>query len=143
MSTEELTKECTRCYAKYGTKTHGCPKCGNWEFGIIPGTSSWNSFEKQQKKANKNWMTPRHEVEEYRIATWDTDANDFTVQDGVPHIVFGLRGLVGAVRALRNLGYSAAYRDGNDPSVLIERIDEKFVNSEAEQFGTIFIEVDE
>lgn len=57
----------------------------------------------------------------YYIETWDTEAQKFTPQDGVPVGPYTLFGLRKAVRELRNLGYPCNYGgrlgDGGDPFV--------------------------
>jgi len=63
------------------------------------------------------------EEPQYRARTWDTEREEFTAQDGIPEYVSGFRGLLGAVRLLRENGYPANRdRYGSDPSVLIERL---------------------
>jgi hypothetical protein len=65
----------------------------------------------------------RLDERQYRIRTYDATLEDFTAQDGVPEIVTGTRGLIAAIRLLRELGYPCDRNaDGSDPSVLIERI---------------------
>jgi hypothetical protein len=61
----------------------------------------------------------------YYVETWDTDAQKFTPQDGVPIGPYSLFGLRVAVLALRNLGYPCNY-DGRhgysgDPFVSVYR----------------------
>jgi hypothetical protein len=67
----------------------------------------------------------------YSVGTWDTDAQAYTPQDGVPAFNLTLSQLLGSLRMLRRrCGYSAHRRrdeDGghedNDWSVLVERTD--------------------
>lgn len=70
--------------------------------------------------------SPRHVAENvYRVRTWDTYANDFTAQEGVPEYVTGFAGLRQAIRLLREqYGYCCdrTKHGGSDPSVLIERV---------------------
>lgn len=58
----------------------------------------------------------------YRVETWDSDADRFTEQPGVPcrHLPWWM--LRHAIRRLRDYGYQA-HKDqgGGDPSVLITR----------------------
>jgi hypothetical protein len=73
----------------------------------------------------------------YSIGTWDTDAQGFTRQEGVPAFNLTRRQLVGSMRMLQETGMYTCHRYGNgtqdmrdsDTSVLIERTDGK---SEAE-----------
>ena len=58
----------------------------------------------------------------YSVLTWDTEAQAFTPQDGVPEIVHGVAGLRHAIRLLESMGYGSLPRE-NMPSVLIERIE--------------------
>ncbi len=61
---------------------------------------------------------------QYRVRTYDVNLGEYTKQDGVPEIVTGTRGLIGAIRLLRSLGYPCdRTADGSDPSVLIERVE--------------------
>lgn len=60
---------------------------------------------------------------QYRVLTWDIDAQEFTPQDGVPSLVTGAAGLRSALRDLRNLGYAANRNDeDSDASVLVELV---------------------
>lgn len=69
--------------------------------------------------------TPPEEQARYSVLTWDVNENALTEQEGIPSIVHGFRGLLAAVRLLREHGYPANRNaHGSDPSVLIERIDE-------------------
>lgn len=66
-------------------------------------------------------MTPEST---YRICTWDCEKQDFTPQEGVPELVQGIRGLLQAIRLLKNIGYTAhRNRHDNDAAVLIERVE--------------------
>ena len=63
----------------------------------------------------------------YEILTWDADEEEFTPQFGVPQFVEGWRGLLRAVRRLREHGYTAHRLKNNsdsDSSVLIERVEQ-------------------
>lgn len=66
----------------------------------------------------------------YSIGTWDTDAQAYTPQVGVPAFNLTRAQLVLAIRELRDCGYTvhrfgniAAGHDDNDGAVLIERTD--------------------
>lgn len=69
----------------------------------------------------------------YSIGTWDTDAQGFTPQEGVPAINLTRRQLVASMRMLQDYGGYTCHRYGNmtqhdrdsDTSVLIERTDGK------------------
>lgn len=68
----------------------------------------------------------------YSIGTWDTDAQAFTPQTGVPAFNLTLWELKQSMRTLREHGYSVhRYRDAdgghrdNDTDALIERTDGK------------------
>lgn len=69
----------------------------------------------------------------YSVGTWDTDAQAYTPQDGVPAFNLTLAELLGSLRLLRrDHGYTAhrtrdedGGHDNNDWSVLVERTDGK------------------
>ncbi len=69
-------------------------------------------------------MTTRDTPEtQYSILTWDTNLEKYTPQDGVPELVTGFRGLIAAIRLLREAGYSADRNHcSSDPAVLIEKV---------------------
>lgn len=71
-------------------------------------------------------MTLEHHTPQaqYRVRTYDVNLKEFTVQEGVPEMVTGIRGLISAVRLLHELGYPCDRNaDGSDPSVLIEKVE--------------------
>lgn len=57
----------------------------------------------------------------YYVETWDTNLQAFTEQEGVPRGPHTLAGLLGALRLLRDMGYSACK---GDPAVAVWREDD-------------------
>lgn len=75
-------------------------------------------------------------VPRYSVGTWDTDAQAYTPQVGVPAFNLTLGELLGSLRMLRKCGYTAhrlrdedGGHDDNDWSVLVERTDGMGVNA--------------
>jgi hypothetical protein len=61
--------------------------------------------------------------QQYRIRTWDIDAQDWTPQEGVPEIANGAEELRHALRLLQGMGYAANRNsEDSDASVLVERV---------------------
>lgn len=63
-------------------------------------------------------MTQNTGERTYHVRTWDSEAQAFTQQKGVPLVAQGLGGLRHALRLLRDLGYPACK---GDSSTSVER----------------------
>lgn len=73
------------------------------------------------------FMEKRAKPPRYEVLTWDPNRQEYTPQSGIPTPVVGWVGLLRAVRALRQFGYTAHRRKHtgeSDAAVSIDRLEE-------------------